>query len=577
MDNLLKRLEQRATLAPRSASLRGATASGKLVALDARQLHDSVTALAQQLAQTGVRHIGIAGHNSPSWLVAQLAAWRAGLPVTPIPSFFSDDQVTHLLSTTGLDGILITDGSSLDRWVDARLLPVFDRGLLPEQQPPHVIGVEPNVALFQRASVPAPMPAETRLITFTSGTTGTPKGVCLSGPHLESVLLGLDDRLQGIELTRHGVVLPLAVLLEHLAGALYALWRGAEVIIDPPQVTGLEGSGNLSSPHWQRWLAGRQPDSLILVPALLAALCQIARQEGDAPWMTSLNLVAVGGDHVPPVLLADAKALKLPVAQGYGMSEMGSVVCLSRPDEPQDGRVGRPLKGRDITTDPSGQLLVHGPRMLGYLGEATDTGPGPMDVPWPSGDLGEQRHGGHWYLSGRQRNVIILSTGRNLSPEWIEAELATLAGIDRAFVFGDGLPGLLALISLSSCQVDTTAIDSAIASLNQRLPDYARIRGWAALTAALPGLPTPLSEASHELTSNGRLRRDGVRLRRHRDMQRLAEQTFCEAPPPEQTPCDPLHSMPGDSADSVTNSLVEPLYRFSPQRVTRQPGRPSDE
>lgn len=158
MDNLLKRLEQRATLAPRSASLRGATASGKLVALDARQLHDSVTALAQQLAQTGVRHIGIAGHNSPAWLVAQLAAWRAGLPVTPIPSFFSDDQVTHLLSTTGLDGILITDGSSLDRWVDARLLPDFNRGLLPEQQPPHVIGVEPTWPCFSGPVFPPQCP-----------------------------------------------------------------------------------------------------------------------------------------------------------------------------------------------------------------------------------------------------------------------------------------------------------------------------------------------------------------------------------------------------------------------------------
>lgn len=158
MDNLLKRLEQRATLAPRSASLRGATASGKLVALDARQLHDSITALAQQLAQTGVRHIGIAGHNSPSWLVAQLATWRAGLPVTPIPSFFSDDQVTHLLSTTGLDGILITDGSSLDRWVDARLLPVFDRGSYLNSNRPTASASNPTWPCFSGPAFPLQCP-----------------------------------------------------------------------------------------------------------------------------------------------------------------------------------------------------------------------------------------------------------------------------------------------------------------------------------------------------------------------------------------------------------------------------------
>tara|TARA_Y100001001_G_scaffold56411_1_gene53311 strand:- start:805 stop:2442 length:1638 start_codon:yes stop_codon:yes gene_type:complete len=516
-------------------SLIGATQDGKEVCLTARQLEAAIGAVAHQLEQSGVSHLGLLGHNSPDWLVAQLAAWRAGLPVTPIPAFFSEQQINHLLDTTGLDGLLLVQDDSLDAWLPSARANDFKRQPLSTGDSPDGL----SIALFRRRSTPAPLPDGTRLITFTSGTTGTPKGVCLSGPHLESVIEGLEQRLAGVPLHRHGVVLPLAVLLEHLAGALFALWRGAQIIVDAPLRTGLAGSGDLNPLQWRDWLETRRPDSLILVPALLKALCDLGglgglggldRSSGldsqasrPSDWQQALSLVAVGGGQVPRYLLDQATQLGLPVAQGYGMSEMGSVVCLSRPDEPQDGRVGRPLKGLRLSTDEQGQLLVHGRRMLGYLTSYHD-GPS-SDMPWPSGDLGHRLADDHWRLDGRQRNVIILSSGRNLCPEWLEAELELIDGIDRAFIFGEGLPGVLALLGPSAI-IQPPRLEAHIAALNQRLPDYARVRGWQSLMRQLPGVAQPLSIASNELTANGRLRRASIYLRRRRDIERLVASTF---------------------------------------------------
>lgn len=128
-------------------------------------------------------------------------------------------------------------------------------------------------------------------------------------------------------------------------------------------------------------------------------------------------------------------------------------------------------------------------------------------------------------LDGRLRNTIILSTGRNLAPEWLEAELELIDGIERAFVFGDGLPGALALFA-SPPGTRKACLAADIAALNQRLPDYARVRGWRPLHQQLPGIAQPLSIASHELTANGRLRRASIQIRRRRDIERLVASTF---------------------------------------------------
>jgi acyl-CoA synthetase (AMP-forming)/AMP-acid ligase II len=137
--------------------------------------------------------------------------------------------------------------------------------------------------------------------------------------------------------------------------------------------------------------------------------------------------------------------------------------------------------------------------MLGYLGDDSTVSP----AWWATGDVGRVDGDGFLHIDGRQRNVLITSFGRNVSPEWIESELQASPAIAQAVVFGEGRPALAAV--LWPGRVDTTDGDlaRAVAQANARLPDYARIAHWMRGHA-------PYNASSGMATPNGRPRRDAI-------------------------------------------------------------------
>jgi acyl-CoA synthetase (AMP-forming)/AMP-acid ligase II len=106
-------------------------------------------------------------------------------------------------------------------------------------------------------------------------------------------------------------------------------------------------------------------------------------------------------------------------------------------------------------------------------------------------------------VNGRKKNTIVLSTGRNVSPEWIEGELNSLPGIAQSFVFGEAEAHLSALIIAQHQSVSRDTIQLAIENLNQGLPAYARISSWHHLSE-------PFTVANGLLTTNGRPRRERI-------------------------------------------------------------------
>jgi long-subunit acyl-CoA synthetase (AMP-forming) len=148
-----------------------------------------------------------------------------------------------------------------------------------------------------------------------------------------------------------------------------------------------------------------------------------------------------------------------------------------------------------------GEVEVSGSALLGYLGEPPFTGDW-----WPTGDLGELDVDGYLHLKGRKKHQFITSFGRNVNPDWVEAELTQRGVIAQAFVHGEGLPGNLALLWPLDPQCDAQTLADAVAGANAELPDYARIRAW-------HRLETPFSVADGLLTTNGRLRREAILAR----------------------------------------------------------------
>jgi long-subunit acyl-CoA synthetase (AMP-forming) len=246
----------------------------------------------------------------------------------------------------------------------------------------------------------------------------------------------------------------------------------------------------------------------------LRVLVQAVRGGWRAP--SSLRFIAVGGGAVSTEILQQSRAAGLPVFQGYGLSECASVVCLNTPAHDKPGSVGRPLQHVRVRIDRDGEICVSGATMAGYLGGAEH----PAEE-MHTGDLGEIDADGFVYVRGRIKNMFITSMGRNITPEWVESELASQPAIAQAMVSGEARPYPVALV-VAMANASQESIDRAIACANTRLPDYARVRHW----AAFPEAPTL---ANGLLTANGRLRRADILARYHNLIDSLYDHAISNA------------------------------------------------
>ncbi|MDH1629162.1 AMP-binding protein [Pseudomonas mosselii] len=417
----------------------------------------------------------LALENGPQALLWDLAALLAERPCLLLPGFFSAAQRRHCLVHGGVTRVLA------------------DAGLVAELSD---CGFTRDARFWSRDSVASPpLPDGTAKITYTSGSTGAPKGVCLGATALVRVAHELEVASRAAAPGKYLAVLPLAVLLENL-GVYAALLAGASVMLYPQSQLGIGGASQVDFSRLLGAIALSGAESLILVPQLLLGL--VTAIERGAMRVGPLRFVAVGGARVADSLLARAAAMGLPVYEGYGLSECASVVCLNRPGALRPGSVGRPLPHVQVRIAEDGEVLVAGTALLGYLGEPAFDGQW-----WPTGDLGQLDRDGYLHLSGRKKNQFITSFGRNVNPEWIEAELTQGAVIGQAFVHGEGLPGNLALLWPLDPQASDGQIATAVRQCNDGLPDYARVHAWRRL-------PEPFSAEAGTLTANGRPRRDVI-------------------------------------------------------------------
>lgn len=152
-------------------------------------LSDLIDARCLELADVDV--LGIALDNGIDWLVWDLAALSAGIVCVPIPPFFTRDQINHTIVTAGITHMLTANGMA-------------ETG---QSRSPDI-------------------PDGTAKITFTSGTTGTPKGVCLPASAMITVASSIHAMLGDDFAGTHACVLPLAVLLENVAGFMPVFWPG---------------------------------------------------------------------------------------------------------------------------------------------------------------------------------------------------------------------------------------------------------------------------------------------------------------------------------------------------------------
>ena len=436
------------------------------------ELNGRVNQVADWLTTQPAQRLALLAENSAEWIICDLACQRANKLLVPVPPYFSTSQRQHLLAEAGIE-LIITDQPAL-----------FDDS--------HTTSSPFNLlyALLRDNSGIPEIPTGTGKVTFTSGSTGNPKGVCLSNVSQARVAASLDAALN-MPYVRHQCLLPLATLLENIAGVYAPLNCGGTVVVCGSDELGFSGARLTDPAAMLSAISKAQPESLILVPELLFMLVTACSNGWQPP--QSLRFMAVGGAHVPAGLIAKAREAGLPVYQGYGLSECVSVNTLNLPDADNPDSVGRSL-GHNTLTIESGELVASGTIFLGYLNQPQSFYPTAVKT----GDLVSEENG-YYCVAGRRKSLIITSLGRNISPEWIESLLLAGGLFSQVLVVGEARPHCAALLVPRHKGVTTQMIEQHLKAVNQQLPDYARLQAWQTLPeiAADAGL----------FTANGKLKR----------------------------------------------------------------------
>jgi long-subunit acyl-CoA synthetase (AMP-forming) len=444
------------------------------------------------------RVVGLLSNNSPAWIAVDLALQERGACCVPLPPFFSDAQISHVIADAGID-LILTDN------------PVRVESITGLRSDIRIAALGDVLCGFSLPrSERTQSLAGVAKVTYTSGTTGEPKGVCLRIETIGRVAFSLLEAAGAGERDRALCLLPLSTLLENIGAVYVPLLAGATICMAPAAWTSNALSGRFDPKALLAGLRRLKPTTAILVPQLLQVLVE-ATAAGEIPG-GSFRFIAVGGAPVAERLIESAHRMGLPVFEGYGLSEAASVVCLNHRDAHRPGTVGRPLPHADLRIAEDGEVMVGGALFEGYL-----HGPARSQPFWPTGDLGHLDKDGYLVLTGRKKTAYATAYGRNLSPEWVERELTLEGAVHQAVVYGEARPFNVALIVPKSGRQHELA--AAIARANRRLPGYAQIGHFISIES-------PFTVGNDLLTGNGRVRREQVWERYRMHLEALYEENM---------------------------------------------------
>ena len=396
--------------------------------------------------------IGITSTDPLEAALADLALTYHGHVSVHLPPFFSEGQKAHIIGAAGIQRVI------------GKAAPGTRAIALPRPEDCAPLG----------EALAAPV-RETQRIIFTSGSSGQPKGVRIGERQMAAAIAGLEAAIAPEVADIHLSLLPMAQLLEQVAGLYLPLLVGAQVHFCAEALPALFG-GPIAPVL--ATLEEVRPTTTILVPAFLARLVAGMKGAGlRAP--ESLRFVAVGGAATAPALLAEAAHVGLAVYEGYGLSECCSVVALNRPEDARPGTVGHVLEGVSVRID-EGEIVVSGPTVMeGYLGQP------PVAGEWRTGDLGRIEEG-RLIVEGRKDWLIVTPEGRNINPEWIESCLGADPRIPAAGLCL-GPDGQLEIIAVVAAQIEAEDVNRLLAGL----PAYARPVRVVFVPASLEGLLKP--------------------------------------------------------------------------------------
>ncbi|KGK92012.1 hypothetical protein DP73_00115 [Desulfosporosinus sp. HMP52] len=439
-----------------------------------QDFYDDVKFLGISLLKLGVKNhkVAVIGENSYEWIVTYLATVNSGNVIVPLDKELGPKVIAGILRETKAKALVY---SAQYQEIAQAAINALDRDLIlieTEKNPQttnslnfwQLIDQGKNYVLedIDFASLKLERD-QLAAINYTSGTTGLSKGVMLTHRNLISNTIGALNNVQVY--TTSLLILPIHHTFGFTAGVLSMLHAGTCICINSSQKK-LAGD-----------LQDYKPEHLFLVPLyvetlykkiwqiaksthkekLLKRVCRISDtllavgidlrkilfRNVIAAFGGELKLIVCGGAPLDPKYVKGFRSFGINVLNGYGITECSPIVAVNRNEYYRDGSVGRVLsccrvKLHNLNEDGEGEILVSGDCVMrGYFKNEQETDRAFLDGWFRTGDIGKLDADGFLFITGRTKNIIIFSNGKNIYPEELEMLLMNIPSVNEALVYAD--------------------------------------------------------------------------------------------------------------------------------------------
>ena len=486
------------------------------------ELARDVFAMATYFQGLGMRgdRIAIVGGTSYPWIVTFLASAVSGNVVIPIDKMLPKEEILNLIKRGGAKFIFVSE--EFEPWM--KEIRAIDDELKDSREVYSFSGTTYREMLrTERKKLTKVKPDDPCLLLFTSGTTGTGKGVLISHKNIVSNIneiyrMGYDKEVGGEPVVMS--VLPIYHTFELTVGNLGILYTGTTICINDKLENVVEN------------LKRFKPSVMVVVPAIAEMIYKkimeaaqsskykkkvnfakrvdktLGKVNIDAKrtlykkiyeaFGGNLTTIVVGGSALRPEIATTLNSFGFHIYQGYGMTECAPLIAANYPGCDRIGSVGKPVSYMNVKIKNEEIMLKGDGVMISYYDNPEENAQAFEGGWFKTGDLGYIDNEGFLYITGRAKNLIILDNGKNIYPEEIESYIMKIPSVKDAFVYED-TGKISALIVPENMKENTIrAIKTGIRELNEKVPAYKRVVGLSFRPSDLPKTTT-LKTKRHEV------------------------------------------------------------------------------